>query len=436
MKSELDSLISNMVENRQADCYEHGMVVELRQNLTLLLDKITSEKKLNLHGKQKLKIHVWTLQQFCKRMEDMQNAWDEKNKPLSILHENKEHYIQTINFRLEYGFTCAAEGEIIGQHLLKVTHQKAIVAENAEKIRAVEGLVWTTNSEKVRLKYLKHLADGVRRGENEAALAYFRSPTNEIEVWYRGVVDDHRSESFGRTFAKTFEQEFKSVLCKIEKASDNDEIVSIAQSANVESLYYQPSCDINGYDVNVMKNKILSTNKENKENFCKLDERLLSRPSDDSGVMSRLGCTKTCYFCGAMCWGQKGHEKDQGETRKHHSSHQPVGLSGNVYSTSNHLFPRPCHDISNENTVYFGDYYEKGILWAEAKEKHFGDWTFDRHCISKFDKLMRWFFQELHRDIAKNTEERKPATPEDLKRYNCINLKYDDIISRINQEIN
>ena len=292
-----------------------------------------------------------------------------------------------------------------------MTQQKAIDAENAEKIRAVEGLVWMTSSEKVRLKYLKHLADGVKRGEKEAALAYFENPTKEFEAWYRGVVDDHRSESFGSTFAKTFEQEFQSVLRKIENASDNDEIVSIAQSANVKSLYYQPSCDVNSDDVNVMKDEILSTMKGNKQKFCEFDESRFSRPSTDAGVMSRLGCTHRCFWCGAMCWGQRGHEADRGETRKHHSSHQPQGLIGIHGIESRHLVSEACHDTRDERMVYFGDYR---IPWAEAKKKHFSDWKFDRHYYSRLDELMRWFFHELHRDIAKNSEELKPATKQDL----------------------
>ena len=110
--------------------------------------------------------------------------------------------------------------------------------------------------------------------------------------------------------------------------------------------------------------------------------------------MSRLGCTARCRWCGALCWGQRGHEEDQGETRKHHSSHQPQGLGRSFYMTTYQLMSRPCHEVTDEIFVHFGDYFVSGMSWQEAKAKHFSDWKFDKHYISKFDELMRWFFPE------------------------------------------
>jgi len=49
---------------------------------------------------------------------------------------------------------------------------------------------------------------------------------------------------------------------------------------------------------------------------------------------------------------------------------------------------------------------------------------------------MRWFFFELHHRISESSESTKPATAEDLKKHNCVNLRYDDIMTRIEQEIN
>ena len=442
LKSEIDSLLRQMLEQRQADCYEDGMVAELSQRLTSLLDSVSSQKMKLLTAPEKLNIHVWTLQQFCKRMEVMQAAWDKKNKPSAILAENKERYIQTINTRLEHGFTCAAEGQIIGQHLLKVTQQKAIAAENIEKIRAVEGLVWTTNSQKVRLKYFKYLAEQMRDGKNYEALAHFSNPTKKIEAWYKATVDKYRSKSFGETFSKTFEQEFTAVLRKVENATDCDEILSVTKeyAAGLESLLYQSSLnssyEANTDDLGVMKCEIIKTMKGDKDKFSAVDDKLFSLPSTDEGVMSRLGCTERCFWCGALCWGQRKHEADQGETRKHHSSHQPRGLVRVSYRYTSHLVSRPCHEMENDRTVYFGEYHDSGIQWQVTKEKDFSDWKFDKHYISKFDELMRWFFQELHHSIAKNSESLKPATVDDLQRFSCTNLSYDHIMSRVEQEIN
>ena len=65
LKTMIESLICNMLEQRQAECYEDGMVSELSQKLTASLELFNTEKQ-KLTAKQKLKIHVWTLQQFCK----------------------------------------------------------------------------------------------------------------------------------------------------------------------------------------------------------------------------------------------------------------------------------------------------------------------------------------------------------------------------------
>ena len=200
LKSVIESLLHKMLEERQAECYEDSMVAQLKEMLTESLK--LSTKKLKLTPEQKLNIQVWTLQQFHKRMEDMQADWDKKNKASSILQQNKDRYLQIIKTRLDDGFTCAAEGQIIGQHLLEVTKQKAIEAENVENIRAIKGLMWTTNSEKVRLKYFKHLAKEVRNGKEDEAVAYFLNPTEKIEEWYKKTVDQYHSKSFGKAFAK------------------------------------------------------------------------------------------------------------------------------------------------------------------------------------------------------------------------------------------
>jgi len=90
-------------------------------------------------------------------------------------------------------------------------------------------LAWTTNSEKVRLKYFKYLAEQVRNGIKDAAVEHFQRPTKTIETWYKTTVDQYRSESFGITFARTFEQEFRSILRKIENAGDCADVVAVAQ---------------------------------------------------------------------------------------------------------------------------------------------------------------------------------------------------------------
>jgi len=281
----------------------------------------------------------------------------------------------------------------------------------------------------------------VKDGKIDAALTHFRNPTEQIEAWYKDAVDEYRSESSRKTFTRTFKHEFSAVLRAIENATNSDEVLSIIMkySAGLEFLYYQPSsnfpCAASTEELRVMKDEIMKTMKENQHKFCTVDDESFSRPSDDAGVMSRLGCTARCRWCSALCWGQRGHEANQDETRKHHSSHQPQGLAGSFYETG-HLISQPCRETRDETPIRFGEYRESGILWQVAKQEHFSDWKFDNHCISKFNELMRWFFQQLHHSIAEKSLSQKPATAEDLEKYNCNNLNYDDIMSRVEQEIN
>ena len=310
-----------------------------------------------------------------------------------------------------------------------------------KKIRAVKGLVWTTNSEKVRLKYFKYLAeqDLVRKGINDAAVEHFLNPSKTIEAWYKTTVDQYRSESFGNSFARTFDQEFQSIRRRIENAKDCADVVSVAQkySGTQVSLYFQPSSHLEANDnsFKIMKDEIFEIMTKNKAEFCHIDDSRFSPLSEDADVMSRIGCTDTCFLCGALCWGHRGHDSEQGETRKHHSSHQPCGLRGTHDKNTKHLLSEPCHDRGDETLVHFGEYMETGIEWHVAKVQNFSEWKFDRHYNLKFDELMRWFFFELHHSISERLVSTKPATKEDLERYNCDNLHYNIIMARIEQEI-
>lgn len=68
------------------------------------------------------------------------------------------------------------------------------------------------------------------------------------------------------------------------------------------------------------------------------------------------------------------------------------------------------------------------------KREYFSEWKFDRHYNVKFDELMRWFFQELHEDLAKRRR-LLPARKEDLVEFQCCNLNGDEILRRVEQEI-
>lgn len=64
---------------------------------------------------------------------------------------------------------------------------------------------------------------------------------------------------------------------------------------------------------------------------------------------------------------------------------------------------------------------------GNAKRNHFKNWKFDAHCVTAFDKLMRWLFQELQRDIAEG-QGSFFADDKELRENGCIGLSLDEIL--------
>ena len=167
-----------------------------------------------------------------------------------------------------------------------------------------------------------------------------------------------------------------------------------------------------------------------------LDINTIGSPSSDEEIMNRVGCTASCYWCGAVCWGQWGHDhkhvKDR-DTKRHHSSHQPQGLGGTSDKASGHLRAWSCHQVSDDVKVYFKSFQE-GMSWLEAKQNHFSEWTFTEHLNTEFDELMKWFFQMLHTAIGEKRE-RLPATDDDLEKYGCKDLDFASILAKVRQDL-
>jgi len=55
------------------------------------------------------------------------------------------------------------------------------------------------------------------------------------------------------------------------------------------------------------------------------------------------------------------------KVKPENTSHQPSGLRGTHDKYTKHLLSQPCHDMTDEALVYFGEYYETGIKWRVAK---------------------------------------------------------------------
>jgi len=158
-----------------------------------------------------------------------------------------------------------------------------------------------------------------------------------------------------------------------------------------------------------------------------------SVPYDTRDLMTRLGCTERCFWCGALCWGERNHDENEGNTSIHHSSHQPSGLRSTSDHLTQHLSPLACHSLRDDYDVYFGRFLKDGMKWHKAKKEHFSDWNFEKHYNTKFDELMRWFMQQLHADIAQGSAELLPATEKELREHGCCDLNISEILSSLDQ---
>jgi len=140
------------------------------------------------------------------------------------------------------------------------------------------------------------------------------------------------------------------------------------------------------------------------------------QPSTVAEVKTLLGCTEHCFWCGSLCWGQYGHESNCDDTKRHHACHQPGGLTGFSHRTEHYLVSEACHERGDSWKVYWGEHYEDGMLWSEAKRhKDFVGWTFTRHSKTEFNDLMKWFYLKLHERIAE-WRGLLPARSMDLKK--------------------
>ncbi|PKK68404.1 hypothetical protein RhiirC2_867289 [Rhizophagus irregularis] len=140
-----------------------------------------------------------------------------------------------------------------------------------------------------------------------------------------------------------------------------------------------------------------------------------------------------CYFCGALCWGSRDHHENVDETKMHHSSHQPAGLAC-VTNDTDELVATPCHNRTDDTNMWYFNKNES-TKRSFAKVQDFSDWKFDDpHCMHVFNDLMCWFFDKLHKDLAKSRN-LKPASYDDLKKNGCLSLNYNDIISTLKTKI-
>ncbi|CAG8676863.1 9225_t:CDS:2, partial [Dentiscutata heterogama] len=170
------------------------------------------------------------------------------------------------------------------------------------------------------------------------------------------------------------------------------------------------------YQMNIKDNSI-------DENFDMFHEAIMKALDD------KRRCTEPCDWCGALCWGGRGHHENSGETNMHHTSHQPGGLKGTRCLHTKKLNAIACHKRPNESGVqYYIKEEQKNLKWDEAKSIDYKNWKFEPHYITNFNEIMCWFFEQLNKDLAK-TFGCNPADESELKKYGCLKKDYNDIIS-------
>lgn len=439
-QAELDWLESNLdrlvLQKNRETVYKDGMIRGLHKRIT---EKVEEFEKLfngKLKPEYKWKLHSYCVKKFIVEMEAAQLKWDQTNNPRFILKSMEADVRSQIDTRLQYGFTSASEGYIIGKRLLEAINQQAQKMGDHTRVNSVLGLSWILNSQNVRLEYLSHLAREVRANEFERATTFFTNPEHKIKEWFQNAVDGHICTDAEDEFHKTFDRQFDQVCQKISDGASIQEIQDYVEFylANAEGIEYksQNLDDVTAASLDIFRQSILKqlNNQNLKMEFCKIPK--FENPSNSEMVMRRLGCTEACAWCGALCWGERGHDKNTDLTRKHHTCHQPRGLATTHEVDTGKLRAQSCDQTSDETFVIWD---ENRMPWRQAKEHpEFENWKFGSHNMNQFNSLMRWFFFKLNESIA-TSRGLQPATASELEKHNCVDINLTSVLATIQQHV-
>ncbi|CAB4489772.1 unnamed protein product [Rhizophagus irregularis] len=425
LEEKLKNLINKIFENRAAKYFYHGVIRDLGREINYIISQ------LNFSPDFKWNVHLYALLEFKLKMIEFQKDWDKENTQLGMLDQKKDEYLNIIDTRLQYGHRLISEGHIAGDYLLRVIHKLAMNAGNRERIDEVLGLSWMSNAETIRLKYFAELASQVYIGNKNEAIEYFLYPQQNIETWFKNQVNGHTSGKPRKKYEDTFDAEFKRVFQEIRNCQNFEEIRNFISD-------YMTQVDNMDYKLDLNRNQIITESdlnilRENIEKELKVKRNSrnepFKNPSNDKTVMGRIGCTESCFWCGALCWGNRDHHTDNSSTKTHHTSHQPRGLALVIIHETGELNSASCHDLGSTWNVF---YRGKGpINWEVAKTIDFSDWKFDAHCNYHFNDLMRWFFAWLHQDLVEYRDDAIQASYDKLSKYYCVELDYNSIMSKL-----
>ncbi|CAG8617688.1 32470_t:CDS:2, partial [Racocetra persica] len=414
IEERLDNLTDLILKGKSQHFY-NGIVSDLKNKIEKTLSDFTITKPFLIF---KRNAHIYALLKFKQRLSEYQKKWDEENHPLNILEQKKEEYFNVIRVRLQHESTLVSEAYIVANYLLRVIHKKAMKAGNHALKDAVNKIPWMTSTETVRLQYFEELAIEVQNGNKENALNHFKNPKYHIENWFKSTVDNTVKGNPVQKYNDTYSKEIKRVCNDICNCKDYKEIELFVNNymTQVDKIDYKCNLEdsiklenfktFSGIIIKEIKNKIKEisdnidncySNQKNKEPFQRL--------SEDKSIMKMLGCTESCYWCGALCWGSLGHHENSDDSKIHHASHQPRGFRGTKDQETRELIPIACHQ-------------RKDLI----------------KCDKLFNDLMCWFFEKLNEDLA-NYYVCEPASRDSLNRNGCLNLNYDDIISELREKL-
>jgi hypothetical protein len=437
MEKDMKNLGYKIMEEENAQGFQTGMVAKLRKKVYEIILLNENHLKFKFTAELKYRIYLFANQKFRDLMEIYQKKWDEENNPLTILRSNKSQYLYMINERLEKGFTLDSDAEIAANCLITAIKFNALKFANRKRIQEVLDIGWLNSCESVRLKCFSELVEQIKSNNFSSVLNHFNDAECQIEIWYINKVNNFSTGNEYKMFDKVMITELNNVLEDIKLhsniANTRHYIENYISSYDVIKFPEISNVDIDEKTYfDVFRSKIIDRLNQNIQNPPKCTKSDLMLPSYDSIVMDRLGCTYACPICSALCWGQSGHHEDRGDIKKHHTCHQPMGLSGKKFRDTSMLSTEMCHDQKN-NTVWFvGD---KKSKWHDLmKLEMFKNWRFGRHVNKKFDDLMKWFFLVLNEKTAARYDG-KPASEQQLKLLDIDSTVIDQILSEINQKI-
>ncbi|KAF0465721.1 interferon-induced very large GTPase 1-like [Gigaspora margarita] len=423
----------NYVTNQilsKTDNFDPEIVHELKAETEKIMNNLSTKLNIKFNSEFEMKVHAYAILTMLNTLE----KGGKHNTLLEVLDKIEVEYKEKIQLRVKYDHLLEYKGHVTGDYLLKAIVKKAIDAESRYRRDHVLSISWMNNSETIRIQYFIELAEQIQNGDknklNKVA-EHFLFPKEMIEKWFKNKVNECTDK--GQKYKETSDQQFDYVRQEIRNCKSYTNIRKFVNKymTQVDGIDYQLNIKDDSVDKNfeMFHNAIIKELDDKRTGYDQLKAESLPNPSDDKLVEKRLGCTELCYWCGALCWEERGHDNDYGETKRHHTSHQPGGLKGTHYSSTKQLVAMACHNRPNDAIVHYDN---KQLRWDKAKSIDFKNWKFEPHYRTNFNEIMCWFFEMLNQNMAEKLY-CKPANESELEKHGCFKKDYRKIISVLRQ---